>query len=129
MKAAELPINVIVIVVLCLIVLLAILALFTGVWRPSSSSLNLETAKNNACQMLISTNGCNVPESTKTIVIKDFDANKDEKIGEENSNTNGCGSDVTGDNLFMLCKCWYSITGANDAEIDYNCKTRVCNCD
>ena len=131
MKAAELPINVIIIVVLCLIVLLAIIALFMGVWTPGSGSMSLEGAKNNACQMLLSTGGCGIIDSTKSININNFDADKDGTLNEVGVGTDfTCGNKIKDakDNLFMLCKCWYSITGANDAEIDSNCKTRVCGC-
>jgi hypothetical protein len=125
MKGVELPINVIVIVVLCLVVLLAILALFWGVWTPGVAGISLEAAKNNACQMLVST-GCDSPAS---ITIKDFDADKDGTLNEADliSSTDpadckpGNNGKTLGDNLVMLCLCWY---GADET----SCKTRICNC-
>ena len=122
MKGVELPINVIVIVVLCLVVLLAIIALFFGVWTPGSTGITLEAAKNNACQMLIST-GCG---SVSNIAVNNFDANKNGIIGETGSTVDdtaaACKPGGGGaDNLYMLCKCWY---GADET----SCKTRICNC-
>jgi hypothetical protein len=121
MKGVELPINVIVLVVLALIVLLGILALFFGVWPQGSTGINLEGAKNGACQILISTN-CGSPSSVN---VKDFDADKDgtlNEVGPESSiNAADCGKPGFKDNLAMLCLCWY---GANEAD----CKTRVCGC-
>lgn len=105
MKGVSLPINVLVIVVLALIVLLAILALFYGVWKPEG--ITLEAAKNNACNMLLST-GCNDPS---TIVVRDFDADRN---GEANS---------AGDTLLALCENWYSISDP------YDCKKIVCKCE
>jgi hypothetical protein len=121
MKGVELPINVIVLVVLALIVLLGILALFFGVWNPGSTGINLEGAKNSACQMLISTNCVD----TSSINVEDFDADRDgtlNEVGPESStNAADCGKSGFKDNLAMLCLCWY---GADEAD----CKTRVCGC-
>ena len=124
MKGVELPINVIVIVVLALVVLLGILALFSGVWTPGVAGISLEAAKNNACQMLVST-GCDSPAS---IIVKDFDADKDGTLNEARSDVNNNADACTpgaatnsGDNLYMLCKCWY---GADETD----CETRICGC-
>jgi hypothetical protein len=125
MKGVELPINVIVIVVLCLVVLLAILALFWGVWTPGVAGISLEAAKNNACQMLLSTGGCGLDDSTKTINVNNFDANKDGKFEAGNGfddTANACKANGGGqDNLYMLCKCWYLVD-------ETSCKTRICSC-
>ena len=125
MKGVELPISTLVIVILALVVLLGILALFFGVVTPGSTSMTLEAAKNNACQMLISTNGCDTTDSTKTIVVNNFDANKDGKqVGGSafDDTITGCSStSIAQDNLYMLCKCWYILDEAS-------CKKNVCNC-
>lgn len=117
MKGVELPISTLVIVVLALIILLGILALFFGVWTPGSTGISLEAAKNNACQMLLST-GCGSPG---TIAINGFDANKDgtQSAGTENSYPATCSGG--NDNLARLCRCWY---GADESD----CRTQICNC-
>ena len=124
MKGIELPISTIVIIVIVLIVLLAIIAFFFGVWNPGVGGINLEAAKNSACQMLVST-GCVDPSQ---IVINDFDADRDGKIGLEDGgrgwtegySTCGVGND-DGDNLAALCECWYNLD-------EDSCKSQLCNC-
>jgi hypothetical protein len=106
LRGVELPINVIVIIILAVLVLLAILALFMGVWTPGESSITLEAAKNNACQMLVSMR-CNQP--LESISVLDFDADKDGTL-------NGAG-----DTLLALCQNWYHV----DENI---CKNQVCMC-
>jgi hypothetical protein len=126
MKGVELPINVLVLVVLGLVILLGILALFYGVWTGGASGVSLESAKNSACQLLVST-GCN--DNIQTIYTNNFDADKDGTIdtdigpgiGECNDPT-----DFSEDNLRMLCKCWYNIPELNIIE---ECKNIICNCD
>jgi hypothetical protein len=108
----ELPVNTLIIVILAVIVLLGILALFSGVWNPSSTGLSLEAAKSNACQLLASM-GCN--GDTSSIVVNNFDANKDGAIvGGSAFNTanwadpKNCNADATSqDNLAALCACYY----------------------
>jgi hypothetical protein len=130
-KGVELPINVIVIVVICLVVLLAIIALFFGVWTPGKTSITLEAAKSNACQMLVSMS-CN--SYSQDISIRDFDANKNGNLSDAGNpsiiaDTNGnwnyndnCGSGVkSGDNLASLCICYYNRQNDND------CKN-LCGC-
>jgi hypothetical protein len=119
MKGVELPISTIVIVVIALVILLAILALFFGVWTPGSSGVSLEAAKNSACQILLST-GCG---DTEKIYVNNFDADKDGEF-DPNENVGDCnipGGD-SGDNLYMLCRCWYN------EFVEEECKTRICNC-
>lgn len=129
MKGVELPINVLVIVVIALIILLALIGLFYGVWGPGSSGLNLEGTKNSACQMLVST-GCSDSES---IHVSDFDADKDGQFdhGTQARHDSPCNElDLNSrDNLFMLCKCWYNIGGATNDELDRECRTRICHCE
>jgi len=75
MKGVELPINTLVIVVIALVILIALIALFYGVWAPSVEDIDLESAKNNACQMLISLGCDSEPEE---ISMSNFDADKDD---------------------------------------------------
>ena len=128
MRGVELPINVIVIVVICMVVLLAIIALFFGVWNPGKTSITLEAAKTNACQMLVSM-GCN--QDTFSIAVRDFDANKNNaQVSGDNWDWNDavmtpaqkCGTTATSqDNLAALCYCYYSRQNEND------CKN-LCGC-
>lgn len=60
MKAAEMPINTVVIIILVIVVLAAILGFFLGVWGPGTGSINYEGAKNTACLKLVAT-GCGDP--------------------------------------------------------------------
>ncbi len=113
----ELPISTIVIIVIVLIVLLAIIAFFFGVWDPGVGGISLEAAKNNACQMLIST-GCG--DDLSIIVVNGFDANKDETIKPGTAWSGSCGSGE--DNLAALCECWYNLD-------ETDCKEDVCHCD
>jgi len=57
MKGAELPINVMIIVVLAIIVFIAMVAFFMGVWGPSTGGVNVEAVKNTGCNRLVSS-GC-----------------------------------------------------------------------
>ena len=128
MKGISLPINAIIIIVLVLIVLLAIIALFYGVWPNGQGTVNLEAAKNNACQLMASM-GCNA--DTETFKITNFDADKDGLVGDSeatgawnwNSGSGDCGNTNTNaDTLAALCQCYYGIS--DDAE----CKRTVCGC-
>ena len=58
MKGASLPINMLIILIIAVIVLIASIALFTGVWGQSSSGLSLDAAKNSGCHKYVSLNGC-----------------------------------------------------------------------
>ena len=106
----ELPINVIVIVVICLVVFLAIIALFLGVWNPGKTTITLEASKTSACQMLVSM-GCSQDTNLNLIAINNFDADKDGSINDLDGS----------DNLLALCQNWYNV--GEDA-----CKNQVCMC-
>ncbi|MFH1229504.1 MAG: hypothetical protein V1678_03715 [Candidatus Aenigmatarchaeota archaeon] len=110
MKGVELPINVMIIIVLAIIVLLAVMALFFGVWNPGKSSLSLETAKSSACNILIST-GC----KDTSIKVNNFDVDGD---GITNDGTNV----DNGDTLQKLCELYYN-TGSDVVK----CKA-ICHC-
>ncbi|MHA1686743.1 MAG: hypothetical protein ACTSYD_10105, partial [Candidatus Heimdallarchaeaceae archaeon] len=129
MKGISLPINALVIIVLALIILIAILALFFGVWPFGSQSISLEGAKNNACNMLLS---FNCEEQTSNIVVKNFDADKDGDLdpqtGFDWSNPSPTNSN-NHDNLAALCYNYYGIYDPTDPLNSENlCKTEVCNC-
>jgi len=124
LKGVELPINTMIIVVLCLVVLLAIVVLFFGVWNPGKSTLSQEAAKNNACQLLIASR-CNV--NPENIIVRDFDADRDGNLNTIGAGIGDCGTNPgQGDTLYMLCKCWYGIPVNTD--FDKNCKT-ICMCE
>lgn len=124
MKGAELPINTLIIIVIALVILIAVIAIFFGVYNPSKEGINLEAAKSNACQMLASMN-CGV--SPASIIINNFDADKDGTVGDIGTWTWGdsCSPSpaADGDNLASLCACQYSIN-TNDAD----CRKTVCGC-
>ncbi len=134
MKGIELPVSTIVVIVLILIVLIAVIGLFYGTWPSGAQLANLEAVKNNACQMLVSIGGCDPVdnEKTKTVLINNFDADKD-GVSDPGSGANmnpippGCtdADATTGDNLFMLCKCYYWIGGATEVDVNRNCKTSI----
>jgi len=123
MKGLELPISTVVIIVIALVVLLAMIAFLFGVYGPGTESVNLETAKNNACRVYTSM-GCVL--ETKDIPISNFDADQDGVVGDTGAVTSigSCGpTGVADDNLYMLCKCYYA------TDDDENlCKVRVCGC-
>lgn len=142
MKGVELPISTIIVIILVLIVLLAIVGLFYGVWPIGSQTATLESVKDNACQMLMSTGGCaNTDHNiivTKGIAIGGFDADQDgaNDGGTTTTDNPKCKAGIgalpaepnTHDSLFMLCECLYSITGSDDYHLDENCRTQVCRC-
>ena len=109
MKGLELPINVMIILVLGMIILIVVVALVYGAYRPSIGSVDLTTAKNNACQMLVSL-GCE-RTSPGYVLIPNFDANGDGEINEE-------------DTLMSLCEEKYGI----ETDDESGCKTQVCGC-
>jgi len=120
MKGLELPINTLIIIVLAMVILLAILAMLYGVWTPGSAGLTLESAKNSACQMLMST-GC---RDASMIMVYNFDADRDGEFdpGEGGGNCNDPSDPTAQDNLYTLCKCWYSEPN------EQNCREEICNC-
>ena len=109
----ELPINTIIIIIICIAVFLAVAILFFSVWNKSYPGINLEAAKNSACQMLVSM-GCN--SDSWNIPVNNFDANKDtyQYAGakwkwEGATYSELCDSAATesADNLAALCRCYY----------------------
>ncbi len=89
--------------------------------------MDVETAKNNACQILTSMNCVPI---TSSISIGSFDADQDGIIGDVGTNVGECndppppaGGDSSQDNLYMLCKCYYTI---DDEDL---CKKNICRCE
>lgn len=122
MKAIELPINALIIIVLAVIVLIAVIALFyTGIIGPREA-VSAQTALNNACMKLLTYN-CN--SETKTIAVNNFDADKDGTVGDVGIWTWGDACNPSpaadGDNLASLCACYYQINSETE------CKN-LCNC-
>ena len=134
MKGIELPINTLIIIVIALVILISLIAIFYNVWPITTQTANLEAVKNSACQMLLSIGGCDAlnHDETKTVVISNFDADKDSAINAGSAVDNDCNLVSAGstsqDNLFMLCKCYFFVTGATEDELNDNCKKNVCNC-
>jgi hypothetical protein len=135
MKAMELPISTLIVVIIAVLLFLALLALFNGVWNPNKGSMDRETAKNNACQMLVSMRCITMPEN---IAVHDFDANKNGNLNDPGiaPGINGpepwnplfagnpnCGTGATsGDNLATLCLCYYNIPD------NATCRQTLCGC-
>ncbi len=69
MKAAEMPMNTIAIIILVIVVIVALLGFFLGVWGPGTKNVSYESAKNTACLKLVAT-GCGDPAG---ILIDDPD--------------------------------------------------------
>ena len=112
LKGIELPVNALIIVILAVLVLLGILAMYAGVWSPSSGGVNLEAAKDNACHMLASM-GCSVHPAA--IPVNNFDA---DGSGKFNPGSSVCGCEppacttpggTQADNLWNLCTCKYKM--------------------
>jgi len=137
MKGIELPINILIIVAVAVIVLIAVIAMFYPAFTSGGTVMNSESAKNAACQIMMSRN-CQA--ATSAITISNFDADKDGLVGTDagqlwgwaagnpcagpdlplhsgctlaSTAVNTCRDPATGaenDNLGSLCKCYYSIT-------------------
>lgn len=125
MKGVELPINVMIIVVLAIIVLIAVAVLFFGAWNPGKGSISLETAKNSACQILVS-RGCDIHPNA--IQISDFDADNDNSNDPTGGLAANCGpgGSGTGDTLWSLCVCQLNILQSTDG--CKKCMMNVCGC-
>ena len=126
MKGLELPINVLIIIAVAVIVLIAIIAMFYPAFSSGSSTVNIETAKSQACRSLVAGSKCSATVFTYQIPVYKFDANKD-----GTSTTAGgteaaypavaCGVGVGNDNLARLCWCYYQLT------TDAQCRA-MCGC-
>jgi hypothetical protein len=150
MKGIELPINILIIVAVAVIVLIALIAMFYPAFSSGSQTVNVESVKNAACQVLVTAKNCMA--ATTTINTPDFDADQDGLIVGDSGQDwgwavndpcppapfppgSGCTVASTGDNtchettatgneddnLAALCKCYYGITS------EAQCKA-LCGC-
>jgi hypothetical protein len=91
MKGAELPINTLIIFIIVLVVLVAIIGFFFGVWNPGAGGVQLEAVKTSACNKLVTT-GCEDPDDIKKLSM---DLDGDGSPGGD------------GDTLTLLCSTHY----------------------
>ncbi|PVX24651.1 MAG: hypothetical protein CW691_06975 [Candidatus Bathyarchaeum sp.] len=136
MKGIELPINILVIVAVAVIVLLGLVALyFSGVMGPMGV-MEQQSAKQEYCsQIMNNPAGCRGELPTRTIVINDFDANKDGNLrggtdwyvdsegAWETLPIEACTSEdeETGDNLASLLACYFGARSERSA-------LQICGC-
>lgn len=119
MKGAELPINIIIVFVLALAVLIAMIAVFMGVWTPGSAGIGAESAKNTGCQKYVGLGKCEEKtDSGSTIYIETVTCKCNEVDAVVDKDLDGVAGkkdsvekyDV--DNLEDLAKCCYGTTSA-----------------
>jgi hypothetical protein len=124
MKSIE-AINAIIILVLGVLVILAVLGLFMGVWSPAKSGTSLQVATKSACSRVIAMGeaACKDCWTTGNIVIDGFDANKDGKINPGVKDSAG----ELMDNLRSLCINYYG-AGSNSCDGDMSDPPACPNC-
>ena len=127
MKGLELPINTLIIIVLAVLVLIAIIVLFsTGISMPKES-VSLQTALNNACMELLNSN-CNKP--LQNVGTPYFDSDRDGVVGDVGVWMVICyqtpAPGAAGDNLYQLCTCWFQLN-RSDPNFRNDCK-KLCGC-
>lgn len=129
-KATELPINTLVIIVMAVIILLSLIAMYFTGYGPFSKTVGIEGIRGDVCRRLVQENRCTV--STNTIVISNFDANRNNLLASADTGTgwiwgtSACGSappavDAGGDNLAAFCQCYYSL------DSESSCRS-LCEC-
>jgi len=87
----------------------------------ATTQISLENVKGSGCEILLR-NNCK--DSTNSILINNFDADKDGNVNNTGTGKGDCQT-TQGDNLFMLCKCYYNVNYYDDEE--ENCKV-FCGC-
>jgi hypothetical protein len=102
MKGFSFTMEVIIALFLAVVVIVALLGFFLGVWTPGTNVVVEQQVKSSACQKLIS-EGCQNPSN---IYTNDFDSDKNGSVAV-GSGVGNCGDDV-GDNLMMLCRCYFN---------------------
>ncbi len=96
LKGISLPIDMLVILAIAVVVLIAVIAVFMGVWSPFSTSQQLRANFNKECQILVNT-GCSGDPSTslcnaaKGVVLAADDDNPCSDATEKNLVKVGCG--------------------------------------
>jgi len=140
-KGISLPINAIIIIVIAVIVLIAILSMFTTIFRPSSSTVSLETATKATCLRVNPTlcrfnSDPNFPHENMAAArspVYDFDANKDGIINTFTPDGNDWLTSYLDDNLETLCMNFHSCSNAGLTEVSWTawsscCLKRICGC-
>ncbi len=106
MKGATLAINMLIIFLIVIIVLIAAMALFTGVWGQSSSGLALDAAKNSGCQKYVSLGGCSGSVTPDQVSVKKIKCDSAPADGTDIDNLDKlrehCFNDI---GIEILCSC------------------------
>lgn len=90
MKGIELPMNTLVVIVIAIIILIAMVALFMGVWRQGSYGISMDSAKNSACQRYVSLKYCDAQEDVGDgISIDSIKCDANELLVQEDLNDDG----------------------------------------
>jgi hypothetical protein len=141
MKSIE-AINAIIILVLGVLVILAVLGLFMGVWSPAKRGTSLQVATQNICRVINPAycypKGICDCRNIQHLPVYDFDA---DNLGSVNSHTPETpAAPCTGvwpttypgnDNFGELCKNYYGgppFVGGYEAEFYDICLIKVCGC-
>lgn len=115
-----------IIVLIAIVVLIAVIALFVGIWNPGANALSLESAKTSACQRLISLN-CNINVDLSSIQISGFDADQDgqkdagTKFNSQTIDNHDPADTGNKDNLMSLCYEYYNAKTASACRILCGC--------
>ena len=136
MKGIELPINILVIVAVAVIVLLGIVALYFAGFLGPAGTMTQQSAKSKYCALVVRhPQGCTYGVGLNTVLISDFDANKDGTLSSGNIWCFGVGDPVPAcaaastcgavlantDNLASLLQCYFGVTSSKDG-------LRSCGC-
>jgi hypothetical protein len=110
MKGLELPISTLIILVIALVILIAVIAIFSGSFGPASKGFSLETATRSTCQK--ASKYCEYSDINRFMAartpVDGFDANKDGKNSYQYDANNGRLSHYCiDDNLEALCGFYY----------------------
>jgi hypothetical protein len=116
MKAMELPISTLVVIVIAIIIFLALIAIFSGTFTPANKGFDLESATRATCQK--ASVYCNYTQSNGYAVarapVDGFDANKDGKLSHQYDATDKqLSSYCVDDNLETLCGFYYGCQTIN----------------
>ncbi|MBI3413671.1 MAG: hypothetical protein HY051_06380 [Candidatus Aenigmarchaeota archaeon] len=99
-KGVSLPIDMLVILAIAVIILIAVVAVFMGVWNPFANNQQLRVNFNNACQVLVNT-GCSGDPSpalctaAKGVVLEADDVEPCGDAAEKQKVRVGCGCPLT----------------------------------
>ena len=127
MKGIELPINILVVVAVAVIVLLGLVALYFSGFVGPAGVMNQESAKQKYCAIIMrSPDGCTGGTDLNSIIISDFDADRDGELDVGSTwdwDTSSCGGDVTDneDNLASLLACYFGVTSERNGLASCGC--------